>query len=825
MFSLPASSCEISRFESLFLGFGLQTAFAMLTDNERIAKQERDRYWGAESTTLLRTIAAKLDRFDKVAIATTWTGLVPGSMRSDIGNYPILAHPDFYTPDMTKMVEDGDRVSLTMHTRRVANDVLQNVEEARNGLRDDTDKLWQLDGVITQAKQLLGIAEGSIFDRLIKRKLERIHANELFRSIVLGALAIGLGLLTGGTGALAVTAAAGLAAISVAGAVQSWQRYSFTSAAHGSAIDPARALTQVDPSGAVAGGRRHRRVPRSRRLRQGDQRAVQAGGSLMLAGEAAQTTEQALRNETHDVVKSNNLRAGRDIVSEEAFVASVMDSAERHASQKAILTGDAKLTGEVRSTLVGNRLEGLARDDAMVSGLVALGEDTARAALRSFGHEPELLGRLALLAESEPVMAQGIAKLRGSLGDAAFENIMRDALIRRDPGRVSVLVVAAGADRLTAEQLAGLKRVAEDANAANRSRAIAGELEHTLPQATGLHAPGSQAELAALESTRSLETGSKDISAARLADEMAYVEHSRPLPINQGEYVAEVVLPNGHVWRRNRNGDWCRFSNGGWCLANEGLTQISGRVTRAERELDTIAPLDWPVYRIDPAHPPDIVPPGVVLETPTGERYFRTVGEEGGTVMESVLGPSARRRHYERRYNRRGEMGGDYAQSTMELAHPQGAGTHAEALFGITPAPRDMNQTLQNLCAEEFLRGLQRVRRPTGGELLLEGIEFHQITVTKKWPLSPNLREIEYRIDLSSSAGRRRGFEISLQTSDNTVNARALIGKTGYISREIAPLIDEVQLAYRMRDRLEAILARARAAQAVRAAQRRRRVP
>ena len=622
-----------------------------------------------------------------------------------------------------------------------------------------------------------------------------------------------------------MTAAAGLAAISVAGAVQSWQRYSFTSAAHGSAIDPARALTQVEPSGLwlaidVIGAF----------LDLGAfVKAINAlhkpAEALMLSGEAAQTTEQALRNEAHDVVKSNNLRGGRDIVSEEAFVASVMDSAERHASQKAILAGDAKLTGEVRSTLVGNRLEGLARDDAMVSGLVALGEDTARAALRSFGHEPELLGRLALLAESEPVMAQGIAKLRGSLGDAAFENIMRDALIRRDPGRVSVLVAAAGADRLTAEQLAGLKRVAEDANAANRSRAIAGELEHTLPQATGLHAPGSQAELAALESTRSLETGSKDISAARLADEMAYVEHSRPLPINQGEYVAEVVLPNGHVWRRNRNGNWCRFSNGGWCMAKEGLTHISGRVTRAERELETIAPLDWPVYRIDPQHPPDIVPPGVVLETPTGERYFRTSGEEGGTVMESVLGPSARRRHYERRYNRRGEMGGDYTLSTMELAHPQGAGTHAEALFGISPAPRDMNQTLQNLCAEEFLRELQRVRRPASGELLLEGIEFHQITVAKKWPLSPNLREIEYRIDLSSAAGRRRGFEISLHTSDNTVNARALIGKTGYVSREIAPLIDEVQLTYRMRERLEAILERARAARAVRAAQRRRRVP
>ena len=74
---------EISRFESLFLGFGLQTAFAMLTDNERIAKQERERYWGAEAATLLRIIAAKLDKFDKVAIATTWTGVVPGSLRSD----------------------------------------------------------------------------------------------------------------------------------------------------------------------------------------------------------------------------------------------------------------------------------------------------------------------------------------------------------------------------------------------------------------------------------------------------------------------------------------------------------------------------------------------------------------------------------------------------------------------------------------------------------------------------------------------------------------------------------------------------------------------
>ena len=122
----------------------MQTAFTMLTDNERIAKQERERYWGAEAATLLRIIAAKLDKFDKVAIATTWTGVVPGSLRSEMGNYPILAHSDCYTPDMSKMVENGDHIELTMHTRSVANDVLQNVEEARNGLRDDTDKLWQL---------------------------------------------------------------------------------------------------------------------------------------------------------------------------------------------------------------------------------------------------------------------------------------------------------------------------------------------------------------------------------------------------------------------------------------------------------------------------------------------------------------------------------------------------------------------------------------------------------------------------------------------------------------------------------------------------------
>ena len=152
------------------------------------------------------------------------------------------------------------------------------------------------------------------------------------------------------------------------------------------------------------------------------------------------------------------------------------------------------------------------------------------------------------------------------------------------------------------------------------------------------------------------------------------------------------------------------------------------------------APLTWPIVRIDPEHPPDVVPDCTVLEFPTRERVWRSANEDRGIVIESFLGAGSKRKHFERNYFRRGEMGrADYTESDMELSHSQGAGTGFESPYAIPYAPREVNQELQNLGIEEFLRELER-NRP-------REITIQIVTNTRTMPRSLRLSLIEYTIN------------------------------------------------------------------------------
>lgn len=153
----------------------------------------------------------------------------------------------------------------------------------------------------------------------------------------------------------------------------------------------------------------------------------------------------------------------------------------------------------------------------------------------------------------------------------------------------------------------------------------------------------------------------------------------------------------------------------------------------------SLAPADWKRVVIDPENPPDLVPNGIVLEFPSGERIWRTTGDEPATVVESVLGPSSKRKYFERAYFRRGEMDPSYAESRMELAHAQGQGTGFESFYAIAYAPSEVNQILQNLGIEEFLRILH--------DNQLRGVTYKLITATTLHPRSLRLKQITYRVE------------------------------------------------------------------------------
>lgn len=183
---------------------------------------------------------------------------------------------------------------------------------------------------------------------------------------------------------------------------------------------------------------------------------------------------------------------------------------------------------------------------------------------------------------------------------------------------------------------------------------------------------------------------------------------------------------------------------------------VVGRVTRAERDTSTSAPLDWPVQRVQPDDLPDTVPAGVVFEYPTGERVWRAPGSEGGVVIESTLAPGRRRAGFEHEHFRRGEMGReDYVSSDLELAHSQGAGTGHESPFGILYAPREVNQELQNLGIEEFMRTM--VRNPT------PGVTLQQVTRTRAHPRTRLLSQIDYAVYAMVDGERRLVFSVSIR--------------------------------------------------------------
>lgn len=194
-----------------------------------------------------------------------------------------------------------------------------------------------------------------------------------------------------------------------------------------------------------------------------------------------------------------------------------------------------------------------------------------------------------------------------------------------------------------------------------------------------------------------------------------------------------------------------------------------GLVTGAERASGrTGAPLDWPIVKIDPKKPPDVVPDGVVLELPGGERVWRSAGENRAIVIEANIGPGTRRKDFEAAYYSRGEMEvPGYVKSDLERAHSQGAGTGFEAQYAIPYAPREVNQELQNLGIEEMVRELQQNRVP--------GVEYKLVTATSMQSGTRRLSLIEYSIVGVSSKGRATLFTTGIRVEGSLEAPRVSI--------------------------------------------------
>jgi len=96
--------------------------------------------------------------------------------------------------------------------------------------------------------------------------------------------------------------------------------------------------------------------------------------------------------------------------------------------------------------------------------------------------------------------------------------------------------------------------------------------------------PSSPAERAALVSSASKEGSA--LSKTELDTELALAQRSGPRASTKAGYVDEVELPNGHVWRRTKEGRWCRFSEKNPFCPTGAETGIPPSKVRERTEMD-----------------------------------------------------------------------------------------------------------------------------------------------------------------------------------------------------------------------------------------------
>ncbi|MCP3961972.1 MAG: hypothetical protein GY719_29370 [bacterium] len=518
-----------SAFEDFFLGYCLQIAHQMLDENEAIAKREKGRYSrdpmrfpsGVESGfeelwLALEPVRQKIKEVGPLAIQLrslrprTYYSAGPmgpdGSgkaerrretqlkldklldesrsvLRSLSAEFPILADPSLVEGSGVVFVGTADKKKLRELLGGTALSVISNIQETRENLREDTSLVWQMDPVVARALVSLGIVQGSVYDAILKDKLGDLADEEAFRALMLAALAIVLGLVSFGTGTVAVLAAGASFVLSAWVAVESYQEYEREIEAAGTAFDRARALSAQEPSlfwlaldiiGAIAdlGGlfKALRAAGAFKAFRALSVPAL-AVSDAKTAGEAALAVEDFKR-----VAVKTELELGDS----EGFAAYMVESLQRQEDRVKLLKEESEAVLRIKEQLPD-------LDDFAVAGILRLEQATAATVIEGLGHNSQVVQRLAYLAEAgsatDNAFSQGLEVLRRNFPEDDFLLVVEDLTLRRDTTSITNVIETISSGRVSEQEI---QRIAESLKelelSAERVRAFERGLEDILAQ-------------------------------------------------------------------------------------------------------------------------------------------------------------------------------------------------------------------------------------------------------------------------------------------------------------------------------------------------------
>jgi len=167
--------------------------------------------------------------------------------------YPILAaYGDIDNPEGLAEIAKGAGSAATT-IGPLIDEKLANIEKVEKGVGKI---IWKNELIIKGTKAQMGLAAGSLDEKLVEEYKSDKESDELLANLAVGIIAIALGLIaaipTGGASmaaaAATTAAAAGGAAISMVQAVKAVEQYQLEKAATGTDVDKAKAISQEEPS-------------------------------------------------------------------------------------------------------------------------------------------------------------------------------------------------------------------------------------------------------------------------------------------------------------------------------------------------------------------------------------------------------------------------------------------------------------------------------------------------------------------------------------------------------------------------------------------------
>ena len=256
--NLAAFETSVARFVTAFREHAYYVALDLLGRYEHTLLEQQQRYQTSGTISGLhtelapaRTTIQKADAYAASARATyggSWdpadvmayhaagaeyqrqVGQARGQVRSLSGSHPLLVNRDFPLEELGRATSEAEvrRIVRGYLTERLAN-----VRDTRSRLAADHELIFKLDVLVADAKARQGIADNSIWDKIIRDRTAPT-LDEQLRDMMILTLTVALGIATAGTGSLALAALSfGIGAYQ---AVQTYQQYAFERDAYGAQL-------------------------------------------------------------------------------------------------------------------------------------------------------------------------------------------------------------------------------------------------------------------------------------------------------------------------------------------------------------------------------------------------------------------------------------------------------------------------------------------------------------------------------------------------------------------------------------------------------------